>query len=74
MSEIFDFDIDFDFRMEHGMLKVNSAHPGIPFQYSTDEGVTWKVLKSHAKLSGNVYVATSSYDGKRRSRVIKVKS
>ena len=60
--------------MEHGMLKVNSAHPGILFSYSIDDGVTWKPLKSLAKLSGSVYVATSSYNGTRRSRVIKVKS
>ena len=54
------------------MLKINTAHPGIKLQYSSDEGKTWQPLKSRAKLAGIIYIATTSYDGSRHSRAVRV--
>ena len=60
------------FRIASGMLKVNTAHPGIKLQYSSDEGKTWHPLKSRAKLAGIIYIITTSYDGSRQSRAVRV--
>ena len=54
------------------MLKVNTAQPGLKLQYSLNAGKTWQPLKSYAKITGTILITTTSYDGSRRSRAVKV--
>ena len=52
------------------MLEANVDLPGLPIQYSLD-GKSWSAYDAAAKptVDGKVYLRTTSFDGKRTSRV-----
>lgn len=58
-----------------GVLEANIDLPGLPIQYSLD-GKTWTKydINNKPKVSGPVYLRSSSYDGKRFSRITEVKA
>ena len=57
-------------KVVNGVLEANVDLPGLPIQYSLD-GTTWSAYDAAAKpsVSGKVYLRTTSFDGKRTSRV-----
>jgi hexosaminidase len=59
-------------RVENGTLTMNIALPGLPLEYSLDDGKRWQRYQPHAKpaitASDKVWVRSVSPDGKRFSR------
>ncbi|MNH09956.1 Chitobiase precursor [compost metagenome] len=57
-------------KLVNGVLEANVDLPGLPIQYSLD-GKTWTAYDAAAKpsVTGKVYLRTTSFDGKRSSRV-----
>jgi len=58
-------------RIVDGVLEMNVALPGLPLEYSTDNGVSWQRYSAEQRpaVSGPVAVRAVSPDGKRFSRV-----
>ncbi|MGL5223859.1 MAG: beta-N-acetylhexosaminidase [Aeromonas sp.] len=61
-------------KVVNGVLEANVDLPGLPIQYSVD-GTTWVLYDAAAKpkVTGKVYLRTTSFDGKRTSRVTELK-
>lgn len=57
-------------KVVNGKLEANVDLPGLPIQYSLD-GTTWTAYDAAAKptVNGKVWLRTTSFDGKRASRV-----
>ena len=57
-------------KVVNGVLEANVDLPGLPIQYSLD-GTNWSAYDAAAKpsVNGKVYLRTTSFDGKRTSRV-----
>ena len=57
-------------KVVNGKLEANVDLPGLPIQYSLD-GTTWSAYDAAAKptVNGKVWLRTTSFDGKRASRV-----
>lgn len=57
-------------KVVNGKLEANVDLPGLPIQYSLD-GKSWSAYDAAAKpsVNGKVYLRTTSFDGKRTSRV-----
>ncbi|WLI78316.1 beta-N-acetylhexosaminidase [Kosakonia sp. H02] len=63
-------------RIVGGVLEVNTSFPGLVVEYSTDQGKQWQRYNASVRpqVSGEVQIRTASPDGKRFSRVDKVKA
>ncbi|XTZ37268.1 beta-N-acetylhexosaminidase [Salmonella enterica] len=63
-------------RVIDGKLEANTSFPGMLIEYSTDGGKQWQRYdeKARPQVSGEVQVRTVSPDGKRFSRVDRVKA
>ena len=57
------------YKVVNGVLEANVDLPGLPIQYSPDG--SWSAYDAAAKptVDGKVYLRTTSFDGKRTSRV-----
>ncbi|MGL4861099.1 MAG: beta-N-acetylhexosaminidase [Enterobacteriaceae bacterium] len=64
-------------RIANGLLKANSALPGVTIQYSEDGGNSWQryeIIKGkYPRVSGDVLLRTASKEGTSFSRVTEVK-
>lgn len=58
-------------RVDEGIVEITNAFPGLKFQYSTD-GESWENVEDVSKLGGNIYLRTSSVDGRHHSRAVVV--
>lgn len=65
-------------RFSNSILEINTIFPGLPTEYSLNQGASWEKYnpKITTKLSnaGKILVRSSSFDGKRKSRVVSVEN
>ncbi|KAL9962569.1 hypothetical protein ACROYT_G031679 [Oculina patagonica] len=59
--------------VDEGKLKITNVFPGLGFQYSTDLK-TWKNVEDVSDLEGKINLRSSSADGLRHSRPVKVEA
>ncbi|XP_061180766.1 beta-hexosaminidase-like [Saccostrea echinata] len=63
-------------RFSNSILEVNTIFPGTPTEYSLDGGKTWKKydpeISTKLQHKGSILLRSSSFDGKRKSRVVSV--
>lgn len=65
-------------RFRNSILEINTVFPGLPMEYSLDKGASWEKYdpKITTKLAhtGKILVRSSSFDGRRKSRVVSVEA
>ncbi|KAL4225883.1 hypothetical protein ACF0H5_013871 [Mactra antiquata] len=63
------------FSLSDCKIRLNCAYPGLPLYYSIDNGTTWIQYKDDIDLilDNDLLLCTKSADGKRMSRIVKMK-